>query len=202
VRLDVAVDEPCRMDGGKCAAEVEADQHRLARAERALTPHEILERHAVDQLHPQPYFVPVPLGAEDRHDVRILDARQHPRLADRAIGGAGDLRRELQHLERNLALEVGIERTVDDAERTAANRAEQRQRIPSLRSQVQAGNLFHDLQLHHDGRRLVVNDLTADVCPVDRVTVRYGRGDAEQRVAVVSGIRHVTSPSRGGATPG
>ena len=25
VRLDVAVDEPCRMDGGKCAAEIEAD---------------------------------------------------------------------------------------------------------------------------------------------------------------------------------
>ena len=88
LRLDVAMQQPGGVHGRQRRAHVDADERDLARVEAADPQQHGFERLALDQFHPQADEAAAALGAEDRRDVRMLDARQQARLADDVLAAA------------------------------------------------------------------------------------------------------------------
>ncbi len=150
LRLDVAVDETGLVDGREGAAQLLADERRLARAERALGPQELLQRAAADVLHPEPDAPVALLGAEHRHHVAMADARQDPPLVQDLAGQLRGGTSRPQQLERHVAVEPRVLRAVDEPERALADLLEQRQVAPELRRAAWA--LRQDALL--DGRQV------------------------------------------------
>jgi hypothetical protein len=122
VRLEVPVHEAGGVRGCEPApgGEERVDDRRgrsLARAQP------LRERLAVDELHRDK--VAAIRGADLVHGdhVGVGKARHRARLAHQPILGLGGRARAPQHLERDPALEIGIERGVDDPHRAGAQLA-------------------------------------------------------------------------------
>jgi hypothetical protein len=74
---------------------------------------------AVDILHPQADAVVDPLGAINRDDAGVPDAGEQPTFFDdRCRKLVGGHRIDRQQLEGHLAIQTGVPRSVDVAERT------------------------------------------------------------------------------------
>jgi hypothetical protein len=83
VRLDVAVQQTCRMQGGQRAAQVAADSGHLVRAHGAAVADDRGQRLPFDELHPDPDVLVVLIRAIDGDDVGVPDAREIARLRQR-----------------------------------------------------------------------------------------------------------------------
>jgi hypothetical protein len=107
------MDEASGMDGGQRAAEILAEEGRLAPAEGALSLEQLFERVAADELHPQADAAVVRVDAVHRHHVAVPDAREQPAfvqdLGGEQIGGAAARPEELHR-------DVTAERSVEGAE--------------------------------------------------------------------------------------
>jgi hypothetical protein len=138
VRLEVTVDQPDRVGGGQPAAGVAQDALDLAAPRRRLAGQPLGHGLAADDLHRHEVAA---VGGPDlvNHDhVGMTDLGHRARLPQEA----GPLRRPgvavAQHLERDLALEIGIVRRPDHAHAAAADDAEQPV-PPELRARDQLG---------------------------------------------------------------
>ena len=83
--LDVAVHQPCRMDGRKRAAEIDRRSpppHRLPsdRARQAT-----LECLSLDQFHPEPGASVAHVSAVNRDDVRMTNLRERARFEEESL---------------------------------------------------------------------------------------------------------------------
>src|SRR5262249_31983901 len=76
--LDVAVDHPGLVNCRECAAQIDPDEARLARAEWPLLPQEAGECPAADELHPDPDTALLLVGAVHGRHVRVTDPCQEP----------------------------------------------------------------------------------------------------------------------------
>ena len=126
------MDQPGGVNRGERAAEIDADERRLARAEGPVRGELLLERRAAQQLHPQADALVVHRDAVHADDVRVADAREQaafvrdPRRVDVLARGAG-----AQQLQRDVALEIRVPRAVDVAERAAAEPLDQLEMRPA-----------------------------------------------------------------------
>ena len=109
------------MDGGQRLADVDADERRLARAEASLLLQDLLERAALDQLHPEAGIAVGARRAVDGDDAAMAHARQQAALVDDHVGVIG-LRRLGDQLERDFAIELRIPGAEDGAVGAAAER--------------------------------------------------------------------------------
>ena len=88
-------------------------------------------------------------GVVDRDDVRVVDRRGQPRLAQEPLAEAhvlGQLRRE--DLQRDVAVEREVVGAVDDAHPAAAE-----QRLQPVAGQLRAETRIHAHRAHLGGRR-------------------------------------------------
>ena len=86
------MDETGAVDGGDRAAQLAADERRLARAERPLRLEDGLERPPLDELHPQADAPVVLFGAVDRDDAGWRTrARTRPSWRMRAVSWVVDV---------------------------------------------------------------------------------------------------------------
>ena len=82
VRLDVAMKDVGAVHRCQRATQVDADDRRLVRAERCLTPHDFVERLALDELHRQADLVVDHAPRHRRDDVGMLHLDQAPRFVE------------------------------------------------------------------------------------------------------------------------
>ena len=122
-RLEVAVHEPGGMCGGEPAPGLEQDLHDLPPAARRLG-QPLGERAALDELHGQEDLLAHRADVEHRQHVGVREPRHRLRLAQQPpLGlrrGLGAARQGPQHLQGHLAVELGVERRVDDAHPSGA----------------------------------------------------------------------------------
>ncbi len=81
------MDEAGLVDGRHRLAKLQSDLDGLGRAEGRGLPQSLLERAAMDELHPQPDLASDLLGSVDRDDVRMPDTGQETALVDDGVGG-------------------------------------------------------------------------------------------------------------------
>lgn len=129
LRFDVAVHETRRMDGRERPTEVAADQCGFGGADRAAALHDRVERVAGNQFHPQCDPAVQLLGAVDGHHVGMTNPREQAGLAQQVLGCRAG-RRRFQELERDLAIEPGIDRAEHLALGAAAEARQQREMSP------------------------------------------------------------------------
>ena len=128
-QLHVLMDDSGGMHGGEGAAEIDPDERRLAPVEDAALLENVVERLAAQELGPDPDLTVDPVGAEDRHDVGIPHERQETGLAHDLVARIGDV--STQDLERDLAVEPRVARTVDRSERAGADTFEDFELAPA-----------------------------------------------------------------------
>ena len=73
LRLDIAVDEAASVHRGERAAQIDTDERRFLRAERAASAQFVLHRATMDELHPQTDESVRLLDAVDDDDVAVVD---------------------------------------------------------------------------------------------------------------------------------
>ena len=131
--LDVAVEKAGGMHRADGAADLDADERRFARAGRALPGDELRQREAVDEVAPEPEAPVVLVDAVDRHDVRVPHPRDGTRLTKQRADflvpcePAGQ-----EELQRDVALQRGVERAIDFAERAAPDALQVFERSPPI----------------------------------------------------------------------
>ena len=119
LRLDVAVEKPGLVHGGKRAAQVEPEHHRFLSAERPLLFHDVFQRPSVDQLHPEADAVVEAIDAENRDDIGVANPGEQASLLEGGIvANEGSV---MQKLEREVSLEPGFPGPKDRAETAAAD---------------------------------------------------------------------------------
>ena len=82
VRLDIAMQQARAVHGGHGTTELEANVHRVSRAERCLLLEDLLERVATNELHPEADLVANLLGTINRYDVRMAHASEQAAFMD------------------------------------------------------------------------------------------------------------------------
>ena len=92
------------MDRGERMAELLPDPCGFAGCERPMHLQQLLERAAVDELHPDADPVVVLLGAVDNDDVGMTETGEEPRFLEDARGLARRRLALVQELERDLAM--------------------------------------------------------------------------------------------------
>ncbi len=132
LRLDVAMHEAGPMDRRHRATEILTDEHRFACAERALLAHQLFERRAADEVHPEAHAAVVRFGAVHHDHVRMADAGENAAFAQNPLAQAAGRLFGLQELDRDLAVQLCIESAVDLAERAFADFLDQLQMAPRL----------------------------------------------------------------------
>ncbi len=113
VRLDVAVHDVVAVRVGQRVGHLPRDARRVADRELLLRVEELAQRRAVDAAHDDVKDLLLPADLVDRHDVRMLEARDRLRFVQEALGDVVR-RRELhvQHFHRDVAVQrvvVGAE---------------------------------------------------------------------------------------------
>ena len=144
VGLEVAVNEAgpvrCR------EATPRGDQHREDLLQRArLFAYPRAERQPSDELHRDPGELAVPSDVVHRDDVRMGEAGQRHGLAFRADRSVAVVAVPEQHLDGDLAIELGIIRRIDHAH---AADADARQRALALAEPVSARTDSYARSLH------------------------------------------------------
>src|SRR5262249_9758098 len=123
VRLDVAVDDACLVGGGEPAGSLADDREGDVFGNPALTPQEVAERLAEQELH---HDVGRAVGAlaqvEDLDDVRVTDPVRRLRLADEALARPVASRQaDVQDLHGDRLPRLEILRQVDAGHRALAD---------------------------------------------------------------------------------
>ena len=115
------MDDPLAMRVVDGVADLAGVVERAREVEGATRCDEVLERLAWDVLHHDEEHVILLLGRRDRHDVRVVEARQQAwlpeQLAEVEILPVG-------HLDRHLLVDPGVFREVDTPEAAAPERRE------------------------------------------------------------------------------
>ncbi len=122
--------QPGAVDGGERGADIQADERGFAGAERPAGSHDLLERLAPHQLHPQADALVVLLRAVHLHHVRVTHPRQPPGLLEDATCAPRVIALVVQQLERDVTVEIGIQGTVDVAGRAVPDPIEEQQPAP------------------------------------------------------------------------
>ncbi len=120
-RLDVAVDELLLRGGAERAHGLDGDTQRRGHGQRAGPAHPGFDGLAVDEFHGVEKLVPVAGKVIHAGDVAVPQGGGGARLADEP--GAGDFaveKRAVDHLQRDVALEVHVKRLVGDPHGPAA----------------------------------------------------------------------------------
>ncbi len=94
-------------------AQIQADERRFPRPERAASLEDLLERLAAHQFHPEADAVVVMLGAVHLHDVRVPDPRKAPRLLENPSVRLGMIPFVVEQLQRYFTLERCVPGAVD-----------------------------------------------------------------------------------------
>ncbi len=130
--LDVAVQQTCRMHRRDRATEVGANPRRGIRRHHTVHPHDLIERSAADEFHPDSDAPLLTLRPVDVHDMGMSDSREPPRFLQHAgVGGRVPGHAvEPQQLEGHLALQVGFPRAEDVTRRALPDAVEQDQSAP------------------------------------------------------------------------
>ena len=196
--LDVAMEESCLVHRGHGAAHVDADERRFVRAERPAFLKQLLERDAVDELHPQTERAIELVHAVHRHDVRMANARKQPPLLHDCVRAG----QRLQDFERHLAFEIRIPREVHRPEGASPDSSTQLQRTPRVGHRYGLSGLVlgagvaarpvnrrearDDLQLLDHLPQLGIRRRLERSGPVDRSSVCDGGGKTHQPRIVTS----------------
>jgi len=211
LRLDVAMHESGAVDGRERAADVDADDRRLARAHAPVGIDPLLQRLAFEELHPEADAAVVAVGAVDGNHVGVTNPREQTTLGDHRLLerlGVGVL--DAQELERDIPRELRIPRAIHRAVAAAADELPELQRSPAIdglripgpRGVIGAGGSRpfvvamdvgdggEDLELTHQ-LPLVVCGRAFGLTPVDRHAV--GDGGREHAKAFVVGHAGVMS---------
>ena len=123
------------MHGVERGAQVQTDARDGQRIERAFRAKLVLERRAVDEAHPHADLAVDPLGAVDRHHIRMADASQQARFFDDG-GGFGGLLAP-QDLQRDRPIEPRVVCPIDVAERASTDVLEDGQGAPLRRQDIE-----------------------------------------------------------------
>ena len=114
-RLDIAVDEACTVRCGECLEHREHHAERLGRAEPPRLAQHLAQGAALDQLHHQEDHIAVAALVGDGDDLRAAEAGGSLCLpaetSDEILVGGED---GMHDLDRDLTIEPGVERGVDD----------------------------------------------------------------------------------------
>ena len=111
--LDVAVQKTGAVHGRHRRGQIQPDERRFTRAERPAGLHDLFERLAAHELHPEADAVVVLLGAVHLHDVRMTDPRQAARLFENPAVGLRVIAVVVQQLQRDFAVQSRVPRPVD-----------------------------------------------------------------------------------------
>ena len=121
-RLDVAVDEPLRMSSVERIRDLRDDLERPGGSQHAFTSKHHAQVCALDVAHREVEARISLARVVDRDDVRMIEARGNPRLAEKALAESlvlGVTRSE--DLEGNVPVEAAVVRAVDLSHATAAD---------------------------------------------------------------------------------
>ena len=129
--LDVTMEQALVVHGRDCLTELNADLNSFRPAEHFAIVDDLLERAAPNEFHPETDPSSDLLGAVDRDDVRMTDAREQPAFLDdgrrRTVAGRSI---RGQQLERHLPIEPGVPGPIHLAECAAADPLEHAQMSP------------------------------------------------------------------------
>ncbi len=132
LRLHIAVDESCPVQGGQGTAKLLTDSRRFAGAHGPLLVEQLGQRAAVDDLHPDSDPPLLPLGSIDHDHVPLADAGEARPFRDRlAFGGALVNVPRPQELQGDLAVQARITRQEDLAELPLADLVDDLQAAPA-----------------------------------------------------------------------
>ena len=131
VGLEVAVDDAARVRGGEPLRGLR--EHREHGGGRARLPEPRAQARARDVLHDEEHAAVVDADLEHGHDVGMRQPGHHARLGEQVggrglaeidgVAGGGD-RLAGQHLDRDLAIELGVARAIHDAAAAGAEHAD------------------------------------------------------------------------------
>jgi hypothetical protein len=201
--LDGAVQQPGAVDRRERGADIQADECRLARTERAAIPHELLERLAPDEFCPETDAAVVLLDAVDLHDVLVAETGQTSGLFHqtrvRIVAAVAGLV-VMEQLQRDVAVELGVPRAEDVAGCAFAYELEEDETSPSpsvrsggcgdWRLDVGRGNAavhgsdaVDEAKMSNDTK---VAGRSAGLCclPIDRAAIRYQCSEIRERAIV------------------
>ena len=191
------------MHGCQRAADIRADHHRLAGAERPLRAHEIVQRPALHQLHRDADFLVQALGGVDAHHVRVIDLGEQPRFPQRVRRVDPHIEHvRTDHLQRQLDVELPIVRAVHRAVRTVSDLAADHEGAPLAGHRVaQPRQGFDHPELVHHRRGFRIRLLR--LRPIDRDAVGDRRGHRHEP-GVLSALvfGHEPSPRPGAPVRG
>ena len=119
--------QPRGVHRAECRGHVRAERGGFDRAHRAACLHQLLERLAVHQLHPQARHAVDHVGAVDSDDMLVPDAREHAAFLHHHIG----IGHALKQLERDQPLEPGVPGAIHGAVRSAADDVQQIEMAPA-----------------------------------------------------------------------
>ena len=123
-RLHVAVDEPLRVRGVERVGDLRGDRDRARRLERALATQQRLQVGPVDVAHRDEEAAVGLARLVDRDDVRVVEARGEPRLAEHPLAEPFVVGEALaQQLQGDRALEPHVERAVHLAHAAAPGKS-------------------------------------------------------------------------------
>ena len=122
------------MDRRNGVTNLDSNLDRLGWLYRRFLRESLLDRLAIDPFHPETDDVPDALGAINRDDVGMPDARDEATfLDDGGRARIAGIRPGRQELQRNFAIEAGVPRAVDVSKRAAVNRLQDAKVTPRLR---------------------------------------------------------------------
>ena len=129
--LDISMQHAGAVHCRNGMTKVDADLNGFRTAEHFASVHDLFERAAPDELHPETDACADLLGAVDRDDVRMTDAGEQSAFVDDGRGGTvADGWIRVDQLERHLAIEPRVPRPVHLAEDAAADSLERAQVSP------------------------------------------------------------------------
>ena len=182
--LDVAMHQARGMDRRNRGTQVHAEPRDFGRRERAAAVERLLERAALDELHPQTDAPVDGLCAVDGDDIWMADAREQPPFLD--DGGTRaviveDVR--AQQLQSDLAIQARIPGAMNVAERAVSDALEDLQMTPTPRFRRRRHTRAPHLPQRREclellDERFVRQVLRIDAAPVDRRAVQNGVGDS------------------------
>jgi hypothetical protein len=119
--LDVAVHQPDGVRGVQRGADLRADRGDAVGRQQAVARQQPLEVDALDVAHHEVEVAVLLAGGVDRHHVRVVDRRGHPRLALEPLAEAGVARAVRgDQLDRDRPPQRQLRRAVHDAHAAAA----------------------------------------------------------------------------------
>ena len=149
-RPEVAVEHTLAVRVVDGVADLTAVVERARHTERAFARDHRLERLAGHELHHDEEDVLLLLRSQDRDNVRMIEAREQPRLTQQLAEVDALLVRDL---ERDLLVDPGVFREVDRAEAAAADRGQNLVFAQDLSAEEHAREVYQSRMLHHENTK-------------------------------------------------